>query len=82
MICYRDRAFCSAICDTTWCDRNFSPAQQAKAEKWWETFKMPEKAVPVQFSPLHVTCVEYRAPQGYPHPEGVDSRPKHAIVRR
>lgn len=61
--------YCSAICDTTWCNRNFTPAQEAKAP------------APVAFVPLHRTCVEYRAPQGHKSPEGVDSRPLHVKVK-
>jgi hypothetical protein len=79
MICYRDRMFCSAICDTTWCDRNFSPAVAAKAEEWWKGFKS-DRPVPVQFRDLHVGCVEYREPQGRRHPEGVDNRRLHDMV--
>lgn len=76
MTYYRDRAFCSAICGSTWCDRNFTPEQEIKADKWWGN-----GPAPVAFYPLHITCVEYRAPQGHKHPEGVDSRPTHAKVR-
>jgi len=78
-MCYRDRAFCNARCDTTWCDRNFTDEQRARADKWWAGWKI-DRPCPIQFKPLHVRCVEYRPPEGRPHPEGVDNRRLHDKV--
>ena len=36
MICYRDMTFCSALCGTEDCTRNFTDDDRQKAEKWWE----------------------------------------------
>ncbi len=79
MICFKDRMWCSAICDTTWCDRNFTPKQEKLANDWWDGWKT-DRPAPVQFRDLHKTCGEYRRPQGHKSPEGVDSRPQHGMV--
>lgn len=79
MICYKDKSFCTAICDTKQCDRNFNADIQAKADEWWATWSTPGPA-PISFYAYHRRCNEYRRPGHMKPPEGVDSRPQHGMV--
>lgn len=81
MICYRDKAYCSAICETHQCDRNFSPTVKAQADAWWKGFGMPERAVPVQFSGrFRDFCGEYRPPVATHSAKALDAIPTHDKV--
>lgn len=39
MICYRDRQWCSQKCSNLECSRNMTPAEQVKADAWWNEWK-------------------------------------------
>jgi len=58
MICYRDMTFCSALCGTEDCPRQFTEEHRLKAEKWWEGC---EGGPPVAFSDFSATCPDYVA---------------------
>ena len=79
MICYRDRAFCSAICETKQCDRNFSPEVKAKADEWWALFKS-DRPCPIHFRDMSKGCSEYRPPVATHGAQALDSVPKHDKV--
>lgn len=54
MVCYRDMCFCldAETCPKReGCSRYFSPAEQARAVRWWGN-----ENVPVAFSPMAATC--------------------------
>lgn len=50
MLCFKDKTFCSFICNNFDCSRNFTPAEKEQANKWWDLFKIPDEKPPVAFS--------------------------------
>jgi hypothetical protein len=78
MICYMGRSYCNRVCETLQCDRNFTPAVKAAADKWWETWNLPDRGAPVSFSPTFAkTCGEYRPPVATHSAKALDSIPTH-----
>lgn len=56
MICYLDRAFCSAACANHNCPRHFTDEIQLAAREWWS--HDPDHA-PIAFSDFSKDCEEY-----------------------
>lgn len=79
MICYRDRWFCSALCETKQCSRNFTDEVQAQAAEWWKGFKS-ERPCPVDFKNKAATCPDYRPPVATHGAKALDAIPEHDMV--
>lgn len=63
MICFRDRAFCSARCATVDCARRWTAALQESADVWWNPKRDPlVGGAPVDFMNFAPMCTEYRQP--------------------
>lgn len=61
MLCYRDRAFCSAYprrCSNDTCDRAFTAAESARAAKWWHG-----DGAPVAYMDMSPGCPDFIAAQ-------------------
>ena len=65
MICFRDRAFCSARCATAECPRRWTYELQQAARAWWENVEQGDPSgepAPVDFMNFGPMCPEYRQP--------------------
>lgn len=68
MICFRDRAFCSARCATVDCSRRWTAELQAQARAWWNpkgcesTGDDYAEGAPVDFMNFAPMCPVYRQP--------------------
>lgn len=57
MICYLDRAFCSAACANYTCPRNYTDDVRLAAREWWD--HDPDNA-PIALADFSKYCGEYK----------------------
>ena len=55
MLCFRDRTFCSANCDTSPCDRKLTKEVVNAASRWWG-----KEGAPIAKSDFSRNCEEYK----------------------
>ena len=61
MMCFKDKAFCSAKCNTTSCSRNFTEKLRKESREWWS--HDPINA-PVAFMDFRDGCEWYEPVNG------------------
>lgn len=59
MICYKDRAFCTAKCGNTECPRLLTPEVEADAARWWAGFKS-QHPPPIDAYDHSARCAEFQ----------------------
>lgn len=61
-ICYKDKTFCSAVCDNKECHRQYTKEADEGAREWWS--HDPDNA-PVAFSDFSENCPDYILPKNW-----------------
>jgi hypothetical protein len=63
MLCFQDRTFCNASCQTVDCRRRWTQALHEQAERWWNPEGKPDHGgAPVAFAGFHQGCPQYDPP--------------------